>query len=122
METMMKRPVMAATLLALLAGCGDDEVAAPAEPAAPAGTAIRVAEFEGRIAKCEPDEIILNAYCFVKSGLSFSASTVIFAVEDDGNIEAECMSGGQNIKLFCIKKCETACNFDPLGGVIGVQF
>lgn len=100
----MRRTIVMAAVLVLLAGCGEEEAAAPAAPSGPAGTAIRVAEFEGRIAKCEPDEIILNAYCFVKPGLSFSASNVIFAVEDDGNIEAECTSGGQNIKLFCIKK------------------
>jgi len=98
----MRKLTPALALLLALAGCGEEEAAAP--PVEPQASPIRIADFEGRKARCEAGETILNAYCYVKPDASISASSVVFVEEADGSLEAECLSGGRNIRIFCVKK------------------
>ena len=97
----MLKLAIASALLLVLAACGEDEAKAPADPQA---SPIRVADLEGRKATCEADETILNAYCYVKPEGSVSASSVVFFEEADGSFSAECLSGGKNIRIFCVRK------------------
>jgi hypothetical protein len=97
----MPRILFACLLLLELAGCGEDE---PAAPPAGAGPSIRTVDIDAQEAGCEAGETILNAYCYVKPGGSVSASSVVFREGDDGTLTASCLSGGRSIRIFCVKE------------------
>lgn len=103
MSRFIARVLPACLMLLALAGCGEDEPAAPPAGAGPAQS-IRIADVEGQEAKCEAGETILNAYCYVKPGGSVSASSVVFREDADGMLTAACLSGGRSIRIFCVKK------------------
>jgi hypothetical protein len=99
----MSRLLPALFFLLALAGCGEEQAATP--PAENGGgAAIRIVDVEGDEAGCEAGETILNAYCYVKPGGSVSASSVVFREGADGVLTATCLSGGRNIRIFCVKK------------------
>lgn len=103
MSSFIVRALPACFVLLALAGCGEDEPSPPPAAAGPTQS-IRIADVEGDEAKCEAGETILNAYCFVKPGGSVSASSVVFREGADGTLTATCLSGGRNIRIFCVKK------------------
>ncbi|MGE0502474.1 MAG: hypothetical protein AB7I79_15820 [Rhizobiaceae bacterium] len=96
----MQKTLPALAVLAILAGCGQDEAQPPAQTG---DVSIRMAEFEGRKARCEAGETIMNAYCFIKPNGSVSASSVLFIEAADGTMEVECVAGGRDIRIFCLK-------------------
>ena len=99
MRTSVSGIVALAGAAFLLGGCGDDAV--PESGAAPQ---IRIVDLDGRAGACDDGEEILNAYCYVKPEGSISASSVVFMSDADGSMTAECLSGGRNIRLFCLKR------------------
>src|SRR5687768_9922756 len=90
---------------AMLAGCGeaDPEKAVP-PPASAAGLAYRVVDVVGADGSCEAGEMLLSAYCFSDAGRSISASGPALQPDANGRIVATCLTGGRNLRLFCVKQ------------------
>ena len=97
----MRRAMLVLAMAALMAGCGDDAPSAPESQAAPQ---IRTVDPDGDTGACDAGESLLNAYCYVKPGGSVSASGVVFQEGDGGVLKAACLTGGRNIRLFCLKE------------------
>lgn len=89
----------AMALLGLLAACGEpaDKTTASSSPP------YRVVNAVDASASCEKDEQVLSAYCFNDAGNSISASGPALRLDKDGIIVATCLTGGKNLRLFCVK-------------------
>lgn len=90
-------------VLLSIAGCGDGGAPADKPPPAPGAriTSVDVAR-ENWPAKCPDANQIVSAICFADPGRSLSASGPLFLKQDDGSFAVECMTGGSNVRLFCL--------------------
>lgn len=86
--------------LILVSGCGDGGQTA-GDQIAPQ---IRTVESGNENAACDAGEELLSAYCYVKPNGGVSASGVVFQETANGSIQATCLTGGRNIRLFCLKR------------------
>ena len=96
------RIAWAASLTASLAACSADE--APLVDPTPSANAVRVIDLQGETGACETGEDLLNAYCYAKAGGGVEASGVAFRMDSSGVTSASCLTGGRDIRLFCMKR------------------
>lgn len=94
-----------------LAACGEDapqagEPAATGVPAAATAIPLRIADSKRSDgpARCDGDEELVNAFCFPDPDRSISASGPVFLRDPDGSFSVDCLTGGANIRLFCLKR------------------
>ena len=92
------RFIAMAVLLAALGGCGDDD------PVVNSGGLPRVVDVAGGDASCDEGETLVSAYCFADPGRSISASGPAIQADADGRLTVTCLTGGNNLRLFCQKQ------------------
>ena len=99
----MKRKLWVLAGLALgLAGCGDADK--PVVDPIVHGLAIRTVDLAAETAACDAGEEVLGGFCYSKVGESLSASGIAFRMDSAGAVSASCLTGGKQIRLFCLKR------------------
>jgi len=87
--------------LLVLAACGDDREAA-------AGVAVSIravdAKWKDGNARCDEGEELVNAFCYPDPERTISASGPVFLKQADGGFAVTCLTGGANVRLFCLKR------------------
>ena len=70
----------------------------------PPGISYRVVNVVGADGSCDAGEMLLSAYCFSDRGRGISASGPALQPDADGRLVATCLTGGRNLRLFCVKQ------------------
>ena len=96
------RIVASAAVAATITGAGP--AAAQTADGKPLVLPYRVVEAVGEWAHCDADEDLLTAYCFENPHDSLSVSGPALQRDSKGVMYGICLTGGKNLRLFCVKK------------------